>query len=165
MSDSAWDLKMKAFLKKTGEDFKRFGKDVKEEAQKLMTEVKDPERQARLREGLKDVGHWARKAAEDVATVMETGVKRAEDAFRQASGKVTDFVAKDVDASGAPAAKAEAAPPPAPTPPSPPPDMSDAPKSRAKKTVGPKAKKAGGAKKTSAAKKTIGKKKGAASGE
>ncbi|MEW6433644.1 MAG: transcriptional regulator [Myxococcota bacterium] len=163
MGDSAWDLKVKAFLKKTGEDFKRFGKDVRAEAQRLMTEVKDPERQAKLREGLREVGHWARKAAEDVATVMETGVKKAEDAFRQASGKVTDFVAKDVEGAGAPTAKA--APPPAPTPPSPPPDMSDAPKSRAKKTVGPKASKPGAAKKAPGAKKTIGKKKGAATGE
>lgn len=156
MSDSAWDLKMKAFLKKTGDDFKRFGRDVKEEAQKLMTEVKDPERQAKLRDGLKDVGTWARKAAEDVATVMETGVKKAEDAFREGSKKVSDFVAKDTGGAP-PAPAAEAAPSPAPTPPSPPPDMSDAPKPRAKKTVGPKKKKPA-AKKSSAAKKTIGKK-------
>lgn len=156
MSDSAWDLKMKAFLKKTGDDFKRFGRDVKEEAKKLMTEVKDPERQAKLRDGLKDVGTWARKAAEDVATVMETGVKKAEDAFREGSKKVSDFVAKDTGGPP-PAPAAEAAPPPAPTPPSPPPDMSDAPKPRAKKTVGPKKKKPA-AKKSSTAKKTIGKK-------
>lgn len=161
MSDSAWDLKMKAFLKKTGDDFKRFGRDVKEEAQKLMTEVKDPERQAKLRDGLKDVGTWARKAAEDVATVMETGVKKAEDAFREGSKKVSDFVAKD---AAPPAPAAEAAPAPAPTPPSPPPDMSDAPKPRAKKTVGPKKKKPA-AKKSSAAKKTIGKKAAAADDE
>lgn len=156
MSDSAWDLKMKAFLKKTGDDFRRFGRDVKEEAQKLMTEVKDPERQAKLRDGLKDVGHWARKAAEDVATVMETGVKKAEDAFREGSKKVSDFVSQESDGAP-PAPSAGTAPSPAPTPPSPPPDMSDAPKPRAKKTVGPKKKKPA-AKKSSAAKKTIGKK-------
>jgi hypothetical protein len=155
MSGSAWDLKVKAFLKKAGDDFRRFGRDVKEEAQKLLNEVKDPERQAKLREGLKEVGHWARKAAEDVATVMENGVKKAEDAIRQGTKKVSAFVAKD---AGVAAPPAEAAPPPAPTPPSPPPDMSDAPKPSAKKkTVGPKQKKPA-AKKPSAAKKTIGKK-------
>ncbi|MCC6334384.1 MAG: transcriptional regulator [Myxococcales bacterium] len=154
MSDSAWDTKMRAFLKKTGEDFKRFGKDVKDEAQKLMGEVKDPERQQKLREGLKDVGHWARKTAEEVATVMETGVKKAEGAFRSASGKVTDFVSKEPP--GAPAAAR--APEPAPTPPSPPPEMEPPPKPKAaKKSVGPRAKKSG-AKKAGAAKKTIGKK-------
>jgi hypothetical protein len=155
MSDSAWDLKMKAFLKKTGDDLKRLGRDVKEEAQKLMGEVKDPERQARLRDGLKDVGHWARKAAEDVATVMETGVKKAEDAFRQASGKMTDFVAKEVD--GQPDASS-APPAPEPTPPSPPPEMDEAPAPAPKKTVGPRKKKPA-AKRATAAKKTIGKKK------
>lgn len=160
MSDSAWDQKMKAFLKKTGDDFKRFGREVKDEAQKLMHEVKDPEKQAKLREGLKDVGHWARKAAEDVATVMETGVKKAEDAFRSASGKVEDFVTKPAD-GGAPGAASQKAPEPAPTPPSPPPDMDGPPKAaapkKAAKTVGPRKKKPA-PKKGPASKKTIGKK-------
>jgi len=160
MSDSAWDTKMKAFLQKTSADLKRLGRDVKEEAQKLMTEVKDPEKQAKLREGLKDVGHWARKAAEDVATVMETGVKKAEDAFRSASGKVNDFVTKEVAGAEAKAAAPQAAPAPAATPPSHPPEMDEAPDEKprpAKKTVGPKKKKPA-AKKPAAAKKTIGKK-------
>ena len=89
MNDSQWDAKLKSFLKKTGDDFKRFGADVKEEAQKLLTEVQDPKRQEKLREGLKDVGVWARKTAEEVATLVETGVKKAEGARRD---KATDFV-------------------------------------------------------------------------
>ncbi|MEW5737826.1 MAG: transcriptional regulator [Myxococcota bacterium] len=154
MSDSAWDEKVRAFLKKTGEDFKRFGRDVKAEAQKLMTEVKDPERQQKLREGLKDVGHWARKTAEEVATVMETGVKKAEDAFRSASGKVADFATKEA------APPAPRPPEPAPTPPSPPPEMeAPARPKAAKKSVGPRAKKST-ARKSASAKKTIGKKAG-----
>jgi hypothetical protein len=34
MNDSQWDAKLKSFLKKTGDDFKRFGNDVKVEAEK-----------------------------------------------------------------------------------------------------------------------------------
>src|SRR6478735_6866398 len=81
MSDSPWDLKLKAFLKKTGEDFKRFGGEVRQEAQRLLnevqTEVKDPQRQQQLRDTLADVGKWASKTADEVATVVEGGVKKA----------------------------------------------------------------------------------------
>jgi ribosomal protein L22 len=163
MSDSPWDLKMKAFLKKTGEDFKRFGNDVKSEAQKLMSEVQDPARQQKLREGLKDVGVWARKTAEEVAKVVETGVKKAEQTLVKAGDKMNDFVVKPMET----AAGAEP-PAPAKTPPSPPPQMDEAddhaepeaaPPKRTTKTVGKaggKKKKAGSAPKK-AARKTIGK--------
>lgn len=159
MNDSQWDSKLKAFLQKTGEDFKRFGNDVKAEAQKLMTEVQDPARQQKLREGLKDVGVWARKTAEEVATLVETGVKKAEGALTKAGDKVTDFVARPVETG-------EAAPPPAATPPSPPPEMDDeapapAPRPKvAKKTVGkaPARKKPVAKKPAAGAKKTIGRK-------
>jgi hypothetical protein len=158
MSDSAWDEKVRAFLKKTGDDFRRFGQEVKEDAQKLLNEVKDPARQQKLRDGLKDVGHWARKVAEDVATVMETGVKKAEDALRSASATVQDLVRKE-PGGAAKESPAPHAPAPAPTPPSPPPDMDGPPEPKvAKKSVGPRAKKP--AAKKSTARKTIGKKAG-----
>jgi len=155
MNDSQWDAKLKTFLKKTGDDFKRFGKDVQSEAQKLMTEVQDPARQQKLREGLKDVGVWAKKTAEEVATLVETGVKKAEGALTKASDKVNDFVVKPTEGQ-------TAAPPP--TPPSPPPQMDEAepeeddvkPKA-AKKTVGKGAAKKKPAAKKTAPKKTIGK--------
>jgi hypothetical protein len=157
MNDSQWDAKLKTFLKKTGDDFKRFGKDVQSEAQKLMTEVQDPARQQKLRDGLKDVGVWAKKTAEEVATLVETGVKKAEGALTKASDKVNDFVVKPTEAQAA-------APAPAPTPPSPPPQMDEAepeeeevkPKA-AKKTVGKGAAKKKPAAKKSTTKKTIGK--------
>jgi hypothetical protein len=160
MNDSQWDAKLKSFLKKTGDDFKRFGTDVKQEAQKLMTEVQDPARQQKLREGLKDVGVWARKTAEEVATLVETGVKKAEGALVKTADKVNDFVVKPMETAGG---KEDAAPPaPAATPPSPPPDMdpveAPAPKPRAKKTVGKgPAKKKPAAARKAAPKKTIGK--------
>lgn len=159
MNDSQWDAKLKTFLKKAGDDFKRFGADVKEEAQKLLTEVQDPSKQEKLREGLKEVGLWAKKTAEEVAALVETGVKKAEGAIGKASTKVNDFAAKPREAASQGAAH------PAATPPSPPPRMEppspgSAPaRSAAKKTVG----KAVGSKrkaapKKGAAKKTIGKK-------
>jgi hypothetical protein len=160
MNDSQWDSKLKAFLQKTGEDFKRFGADVKVEAQKLMTEVQDPARQQKLRDGLKDVGVWARKTAEEVATLVETGVKKAEGSLVKAADKVNDFVVKPMEQAGG----KEDVPPPAATPPSPPPEMDeadDAPKPKVvKKTVGKApAKKKPAAKKPAgkASKKTIGK--------
>ena len=160
MNDSQWDAKLKTFLKKTGDDFKRFGTDVKEEAQKLLTEVQDPARQQKLRDGLKDVGLWAKKTAEEVATLVETGVKKAEGAIGKASDKATDFLVKPVGEAGdeprPPAAKK--AGPPAATPPSPPPEMDEGPAPASKKTVGKGAAKKKSAPKKSTARKTIGKK-------
>lgn len=172
MNDSQWDAKVKAFLKKTGDDFKRFGNDVKEEAQKLLTEVQDPKRQEKLREGLKDVGVWAKKTAEEVATLVETGVKKAEGALGKAGEKVNDFVSKPVEEP--PGAKAAPPAAPAPTPPSGPPAMEDmedmedmeetkedeetAAPARPKKTVGKASAKKKPAAKKSPARKTIGKK-------
>ncbi len=154
MNDSQWDAKLKSFLKKTGDDFKKFGADVKDEAQKLLTEVQDPRRQEKLREGLKDVGVWAKKTAEEVATLVETGVKKAEGAI----GKASDFVVKPVDPP--PAASKKTAPPPAATPPSPPPAMEEDDEESAppKKTVGKGAPKKKAPPKKASAKKTIGKK-------
>lgn len=160
MSDSQWDLKMKAFLKKAGDDFKRFGNDVKEEAQKLMSEVQDPARQAKLREGLKDVGVWARKAADEVAVMVETGVKKAEETLVKAGDKVNDFVVKPMEKAGG----ADGVPPPAKTPPSPPPEMDSSEEEEeeeakpVKKTVGRGTKKKTSSPKKAPAKKTIGKK-------
>lgn len=127
MSDSPWDLKLKAFLQKTGDDFKRFGAEVKQEAQRLVTEVqtevKDPQRQQQLRDALADVGKWASKTADEVATVVEGGIKKA-------GQSVNSFMKDNV---GTP--PRQAAPAPVPTAPSPPPKASPPP---AKKTVGRK---------------------------
>ncbi len=141
MADAPWDRKLKTFLKKTGEDFKRFGKEVQEEAGKLMEDVKDPEKQQKLREGLKDFGHLARKTAEEVATFAETGVKKAEGVIKKvvvappppADGSpVPDPTATPVDAAPA----SFEPPPPAATPPSPPPEHDPSPAPKPKKTIG-----------------------------
>jgi gas vesicle protein len=143
MADSPWDDRVKSFLKKTSGELKRLGSDVKEEAQKLMNEVQDPERQKQLREGLKEVGTWARKTAEEVATVVEDGVKKAEVALGKASQSVSERVGDLVTpvAPAKPPAVDDSATPQA-TPPSPPPQMDDAaapapkPKRKPRKTIG-----------------------------
>lgn len=102
MNESPWDDKLKAFLKKTGDDLKRAGGDIKLEAEKLMKEVKDPERQDKVKKGLESFRLWARKTAEEVAAVVETSVKKAESTVRSA-----------VDPPPAPASTAPSPPPPA----------------------------------------------------
>jgi hypothetical protein len=148
MNDKQWDAKLKVWLKKTGADVRRAGQDIRVEAEKLLAEVKDPERQAKVKEGLKDFGGWARKTAEELAELVETGVKKAEGALTQASDKVVDFT------TGAPAPSA--------TPPSPPPVMDTAPAappSPAKKSIGgAKKKKPAAAAAKPTAKKPLGRK-------
>ena len=117
MNKSEWDSKLKSFLKKTGEDFKRAGNDIKAEAEKLLREVQDPERQAKVKAGMKEFGTQARKAAEQMAELMETGVKRAEGVLNKATDKVVDFTV----GQNAARSPMEATPNPDPTPPNGPP--------------------------------------------
>ena len=152
MNDSQWDAKLKSFLKKTGEDVKRAGAEIKVEAEKLLKEVKDPERQAKVKAGMKDFGGWARKTAEEMATLMETGVKKAEVAINKATDKVVDFAERKT----APPPGEAPIPDPAPTPAAAPPVAAPQTPKPAKKSIGGPRKKSG-AKKPPAAKKSIGK--------
>ena len=153
MNQTQWDEKLKSFLKKTGEDVKRAGNDIKSEAEKLLKEVKDPERQAKLKAGMKDFGGWARKTAEEMAELMETGVKKAEQALGKATDKVADF-------AGNPRPAAD--PAPRSPPPQPPASPAQAAKATApsagkaaKKSIGGSRRK--GPARKAAAKKSIGK--------
>lgn len=151
MADKPWDKQQVLdFLKRTGEDLKRTGEEVRREAQRLIDEVRDPETQAKVKERLSGFGTWAKRTAEDAATMLEGAVKKAEDMFAKASQRVR---------TPGEGGKAQAAPPaPAPAAAAP------RPKRPASKTVGRgKAKaKAGGSRKpgigTARARKTIGKK-------
>src|SRR5256885_15082830 len=67
MSDESWEEQFKQFLRKTGDDFRRAGEDIKSEAQKLLDAAMDPDKQQRVRGRLKELSSWARKRAEDVA--------------------------------------------------------------------------------------------------
>lgn len=153
MSDPVWDARLKSFLKKTGEDFKRFSNEVKVEADKLLAEVKDPQRQQRVKEGLEDVGQWARRTAEELSTVVEDGLKKAEQALAKASRGVTDFVTRptvpDPEAPGTAPAPMPSRPPPAAARPAAP--------ARAQKSVGPRPRGKSSAAPRRPVKKTVGK--------
>ncbi len=158
MNESQWDEKLRSFLKKTGDELKRAGADIKVEAEKLMKEVKDPERQDKVKKGLETFGVWARKTAEEVAHAVEVGVKKAEGAVRSAVDTKPDGPAAapvpDSPAPEAPAADAAPAEPMRHDTPVDTPAVSDEPK---KKTIGASKKKTA-AKKPATGKKPLGKK-------
>lgn len=116
MAEKPWEERVRAFLKRTGDELKRAGGEIRSEAELLLKEVQDPEVQRKVKDGLKEFGGWARKTAEEVAEVVEQGVHRAEAAFKKPAGGRGEE--------------------PAPTPPSPPPTgMQEAPPAPSK-TVG-----------------------------
>ncbi|MBM4780569.1 MAG: transcriptional regulator [Archangiaceae bacterium] len=165
-SGAQWDAKFKGFLKKAGEDFKRTAGDVKKEAERLMKEAQDPERQAKVREGVQEASVWARKTAEQLASLVEVGVKQAEGALSEVARQLKTTATKPVDDAASTPAPAptpkNAAPPEMETAPAPAPE----PKAATKKTVG----RGTGVKKASAGKaatkkKSMGKKKPVATEE
>src|SRR5207237_1017741 len=90
MADERWEEQFKQFLRKTGDDFRRAGEDVKAEAQRLFDAAVDPQKQQRVRDRLKELTGWARKTAEDVAGMVETAASKAEQAFHRATDKAGD---------------------------------------------------------------------------
>lgn len=151
MVEPQWENKLKAFMKKAGEDFKRAGNDIKDEAQRLYQEVQDPETQAKLRERLKEVGAWAKQTGDELAVLLDQGAKKAEGVITKAADKVKDFATQPPPGTRSPGTGAP--------PPSEPPKTEAAPaapKGPAKKTVGRSGKKPA-AKKKASAKKPLGK--------
>jgi hypothetical protein len=94
MSDESWDERFRQFLRKTGEDFRRAGDDVRAEAQRLVDAAMDPEKQQKVRDRLNELSDWARKTAQDMAGAMGEAASRAETAFQSASDKVAEASAK-----------------------------------------------------------------------
>jgi hypothetical protein len=82
MANSKWEEQFKGFMRRAGEDLKRVGEDIRGEAQRLVVEMKDPDRQQRMKAGLREFSHWAKKTAEDVADLVEKGAQKAEAAFK-----------------------------------------------------------------------------------
>lgn len=162
MNENQWDEKLKTFLKKTGDDLKRAGNDIKAEAEKLMKEVKDPDRQEKVKKGLATFQLWARKTAEEVAAVVETGVKKAEGAVRGAVDAPPAGTAPDGPVT-APSSQSEPADEPSRTNVEPmrhdtPVDTPAVSADPAPKTIGGAKKKKASAKKPGGAKKPLGKK-------
>jgi hypothetical protein len=88
MSDESWDEQFRQFLRKTGDDFRRTGEDIKTEAQKLLDAAMDPEKQQKVRDRLNELSSWARKTAQGVAGAMEDAATKAQTAFHRAADKV-----------------------------------------------------------------------------
>jgi len=90
MADERWEEQFKQFLRKTGDDFRRAGEDVRAEAQRLFDAAVDPQKQQKVRDRLKVLTGWARKTAEDVAGMVETAASKAEQVFHRSSDKVAE---------------------------------------------------------------------------
>ena len=74
-----WDkLPLMEFLKRTGDELKRTGEELKVEAQKLLVEVKDPAKQAKVKEGLENLRTWAVATGKQAAERIETAVRQVE---------------------------------------------------------------------------------------
>ena len=101
MSDESWDEQFKQFLRKTSDDFRRTGEDIKAEAQKLLDAAMDPEKQQRVRDRLNELSSWARKTAQGVAGAMEDAASKAQSAFQRATDKTTE-VPENVTATQSP---------------------------------------------------------------
>ena len=85
--DNAWQQQLKQFLNKAGEELKRTGEEIKSEAQRLMVEVRDPQKQQKMKEGLKDLSAWARRTADQAADLIDTAVKKAEQTWGKPAPK------------------------------------------------------------------------------
>jgi len=112
MSDESWEEQFRQFLRKTGEDFRRTGEDIKAEAQKLLDAAMDPERQQRVRNRLNELSLWARKTAQGVAGAVEDATSKAQTAFQRATDKVAETHGESTVAASAahkPAATAKKA--------------------------------------------------------
>jgi hypothetical protein len=123
MPETPWQKQFQKLLSRAGEEFKKTGEELKAEAQRLLVEVRDPKNQKKVKDGLRDLGTWAKKAADQAAEAIDSAVKKAETGWKKEPKKA------------APAA----APKPAAEKPSPEPAVAKpAPKTPAKKTVGKK---------------------------
>lgn len=90
MTDERWEEQFKQFLRKTGEDFRRTGEDIKAETQRLLAAAMDPAKQQKVREGLKELTQWARKTAEDVGRMVEDAASKAETVLHRTADKATE---------------------------------------------------------------------------
>lgn len=161
-NNERWERAVKSFINTATQEATRVGKDIKAEGERLIGEMKKPERQQQLKQNLREFKDWAKRTAEDLGQVVDEGFKKAETFVReQTNPKATAYSEAPKPKSSAPKAAAPtsarpSAPKPsvgsAPTQPAPATTAPNSPKA-AKKTVGrkpgpPRARKAPAAKKT-----------------
>jgi hypothetical protein len=94
MSEESWDEQFKQFLRKTGDDFRRAGEEVRAEAQRLLEAAMDPQKQQKVRDRLNELSQWARRSGEAVAGAMTDAASKAENAFLTATERVSEATAK-----------------------------------------------------------------------
>ena len=75
-----WENQIMDFIKRTGEEIKRTGEEIKVEAQRLLDEVRDPSRQAKVKETLKDLRDKATAITKEAGEKLEVAVKKVEGA-------------------------------------------------------------------------------------
>jgi len=75
--DDSWEIKVKGFLKRTGEE-------IKSETRKLVDEMSDPANHEKVRQSLRDMGEWTKKTAEDAAVMVEQAARKVEAAIGRA---------------------------------------------------------------------------------
>jgi hypothetical protein len=78
-----WDKHLMDFIKRTGEELKRSGEELKTEAQKLLVEVKDPAKQAKVKEGLDNLRTWAVATGKQAAERIEATARQVEDTIQK----------------------------------------------------------------------------------
>lgn len=152
-----WDKQLMDFIKRTGDELKRSGEELKTEAQKLLVEVKDPAKQAKVKEGLENLRTWAVATGKQAAERIEATARQVEDTIQ----KTFDGMAADGGASeGRASPPSGERPQPTPTPaPPPPPQPKPRPKSIGRKKTASKAPAKKAAAKKTGSKKSIGRKK------
>jgi hypothetical protein len=102
-----WDKQLMDFLKRTGDELKRTGEELKDEAQRLLVEVKDPAKQAKVKEGLDNLRTWAVATGKQAAEKLESAARRVEESIEGAVGGLN----KDAPTPGEPARPPSAAAP------------------------------------------------------
>ncbi|QRK09943.1 transcriptional regulator [Archangium violaceum] len=78
-----WDKQLMDFIKRTGEELKRTGDELRTEAQKLLVEVKDPAKQAKVKEGLENLRTWAVATGKQAAERLETAARHVEETIEK----------------------------------------------------------------------------------
>lgn len=100
-----WDKQLMEFLKRTGDELKRTTDDLRGEAQRLLKEVKDPQNQAKVKEGLEQLRTWTATATKVATEKIETAVRQVEGAVEKA------FKPEEGSSQGGQQAQGKASPP------------------------------------------------------
>jgi hypothetical protein len=67
---------------------KQTAEELRSEAQRLLGDLQDPEKQQRVKESIRELGTWARQTAEELTEIVDRAVRRAEGAITGAAARV-----------------------------------------------------------------------------